>query len=274
MPVLATVIVVSLGAGIGVNATVFSWIQTVVFNPLPGVSGGRDFHFVEAVTETGAYPSSSWREYRDLGERLGTFTELTAFRMAPLYVGETGRTERAYAELVAGNFFDVLGLQPARGRLLTKDDAARPGADPVAVISYDYWQSHFGGADDVLQQTLRANDQVLTIVGVAPRDFQGSILGLSFDAWVPATMAPVLFPGSAELDDRSQRGYAVMGRLRPGATVAQAQDEAGAAMRELAAAFPASNTKVTAEVLRFFDAPRGPQRFLATRDAGAQRGGE
>jgi predicted permease len=263
MPVLATVIVVSLGAGIGVNATVFSWIQTVVFNPLPGVTGGRNFYFVEAVTETGAYPSSSWREYGDLRQRLRSFTELTASTMAPLYVGEAGHTERAYSQLVSGNFFDVLGLRPERGRLLQAADTARPGGDAVAVISYDYWQTHFAGAEDVLQKTLRANDLVLTIVGVAPKDFQGSILGLSFDAWLPATMTTVMFPGG-NLEDRNLRGYSVMGRLAPGVTVAQAQDEASAAMRELAAAYPDSNARVTAEVLRFFDAPRGPQRFFAS----------
>ncbi len=263
MPVLATVIVVSLGAGIGVNATVFSWIQTIVFNPLPGVTGGRSFYFVEAVTETGGYPSSSWREYGDLHERLRSFTELTASTMAPLYVGQPGQTERAYAQMVAGNFFDVLGLRPVRGRLLQPADTARPGGDPVAVISYDYWQSHFVGADDVVQKTFRANDQVLTIVGVAPREFQGSILGLSFDMWLPATMSPVMFPGG-DMTDRNLRGYSVMGRLAPGVSVAQAQNEASTAMRELAAAYPASNANVTAEVLRFFDAPRGPQRFFAS----------
>lgn len=264
MPLVATVIVVSLGAGIGVNATIFSWIQTVVFNPMPGVEHSRAFHFVEAVTDTGAYPSSSWREYRDLRQRLSAFESLTAFRMVPLYVGESGRTERAYAELVSGNFFDVLGLRAATGRLLTDADTARPGGDLIAVISYDYWQSHYGGAADVLRQPLRANGQMATIVGVAPKGFQGSVLGLTFDVFMPATAAPLLVPGSNELDDREQRGYAVMGRLANGRTRAQALDDARAAFRELAIAYPASNATVTTEVLPFFDAPRGPQRFFAS----------
>lgn len=261
---LASVIVVSLAAGIGVNTTVFSWIQTVVFNPIPGVDNGRDFFFVEAVTETGSYPSSSWKEYGDLRDRVRSFRDLTAFRMAPLYVGDAGKTERAYAQLVSGNFFDVLGLKPSMGRLLMPADTARPGSDPVAVISYDYWRSHFASAPDVLQKTLRANDQVLTIVGVAPRDFQGSVLGLTFDVWLPATMAPVMFRGSNELEDRDQRGYAVMGHLQPGVTLAQVSDEVATTFRALATTYPASNAKVTSEVLRFFDAPRGPQRFFAS----------
>ncbi len=264
MPVLASVIVVSLAIGIGVNTTVFSWIQTIVFNPIPGVVNGRAFYFVEAVTDTGAYPSSSWLEYGDLHDRLRSFRELTAFRMAPLYVGDAGRTERAYAQLVSGNFFDVLGLKPALGRLLMPADTARPGGEAVAVISFDYWHSHYAGAPDVLQQTIRANDQVLTIVGVAPRDFQGSVLGLSFDVWLPATIAPVMFRGSNELTDRDQRGYAIMGHLRDGVTKAQAFGEVASVFRDLASQYPTTNAKFTSEVLPFFDAPRGPQRFFAS----------
>jgi predicted permease len=264
MPVLASVVVLSLGAGIAVNTTVFSWIQTFVFDPLPGVAKSGSLHFVEAVTDTGANPGSSWQEFRDLSARLRSFQRLTAFRMVPLYVGEPGRTERAYGQIVAGNFFDLLNLKPAAGRLLQEADAAKPGGDPVTVISYDYWQSHFAGAAGAVGSSLRVNNASITVVGVAPREFQGSTLGLSFDMWMPATLAPVLVPGSKELEDRGQRGYAVMGRLVRGVSREQAEQEAADAMRALAIEFPQSNRNVTAAVLKFFDAPRGPQRFFAS----------
>ncbi|TAK18652.1 MAG: FtsX-like permease family protein [Acidobacteria bacterium] len=264
MPVLASVIVLSLGAGIGVNATVFSWIQTFVFNPLPGVARSGSLHFIEAVTETGAYPGVSWAEFQDLRERVKSFRDVAAFRMAPLYVGMPGQTERAYGQFVSGNFFGLLNLQPTRGRLLLPSDAARPGGEPVVVISYDYWQSHFAGRDDAIGSSVRVNDAQVTVAGVAPRDFQGSVLGLSFDMWMPATMAPVLMPGSKELVERGQRGYAVLGRLADGVTATQATEDVAAAMRDLAAAYPASNLNITGEVLKFFDAPRGPQRFFAS----------
>ncbi len=264
MPVLASVVVLSLGAGIGVNTTVFSWIQTFVFNPVPGVANSGSLHFIEPVTDTGGYPGASWAEFRDLTDRIGTFQPLTASRMAPLYVGAPGRTERAYGQLVSGNFFAVLDLKPAAGRLLQAADAVRPGGEPVAVISYDYWQSHFAGAHSAIGSTLRVNDATVTVVGIAPREFQGSVLGLSFDMWMPATMATVLIPGSRELDDRGQRGYAVMGRLADGVSREQAEEEVVAVMAGLAAEFPKSNQNVTAEALKFFDAPRGPQRFFAS----------
>ena len=146
MPVLATVVVLSLGVGIGVNVVIFSWIQAVVFQPIPGVAGAASFNLVEPRTETGMNPGTSWLEYRDLRERLRTFRDLLAFRMTPLYVGEPGQVERAYGLLVSGNYFSALGLQPAFGRFFRPDEVAQPGGEPVVVISHEYWQSHFAGA--------------------------------------------------------------------------------------------------------------------------------
>jgi predicted permease len=116
----------------------------------------------------------------------------------------------------------------------------------------------------VVGQTIRVNDLPLTIVGVAPEDFQGTILALQFDLWVPATLAPALFAGSGELDSRSQRGYSVMGRLRDRASQAQAASEFTAAMATLATAFPETNGRVSGELIPYWRAPRGPQMmFLA-----------
>src|SRR4051812_28954868 len=103
MPGLAAVVVLSLGVGIGVNTAVFSWIQAVVLKPIPGVDNSGSFYHVEARSDTGTYPGLSWAEYRDLTARLPSIEQLVAFRMAPLNVGEAGRTERTYAQLVSGN---------------------------------------------------------------------------------------------------------------------------------------------------------------------------
>ena len=114
-PVLAAVVVVSLGVGIGVNTVVFSWIERVLLQPLPGVSGSGDLLFVEPRTDNGGYPGTSWLEYRDLSERLRSFSSLFAFRMAPLNVGNTDHLERTYGVLISGNYFSALGLRPALG---------------------------------------------------------------------------------------------------------------------------------------------------------------
>ena len=264
MPVLATVVVLSLGVGIGVNVVIFSWIQAVVFQPIPGVAGAASFNLVEPRTETGMNPGTSWLEYRDLRERLHTFRDLLAFRMTSLYVGEPGQVERAYGLLVSGNYFSALGLQPTLGRFFRPDEVAQPGGEPVVVISHAYWQSHFAGAPAAVGQVVRVNSRALTIVGVAPPGFQGTVLRLKFDLWLPATMAQVLLNGSRELDQRSARGYTATGLLRPGTTRAQAQGDVDRVMRQLSLEYPDTNATMQGEVLPFWQFSRGPQRFLVT----------
>jgi predicted permease len=262
MPILATVVVLSLAVGIGVNTAIFSWIEAVVFRPVPGVANASSIFIVEPKTETGIRPGSSWLEYRDLQQRVHAMPELSAFRMAPLNVGETSRSERSYALLVSGNYFSSLGLKPAAGRFVQASEVSRPGGEPVVVISYDYWRDHFGLRADAIGATLRANDNDLTIIGVTPDGFQGTILALQFDLWVPATMAPTLLAGSRELEDRGMRGYTVMGRLAPSTTLAAAQLEVADAMRTLAVSYPESSQAIGADIVPFWRATRGPQTFL------------
>ncbi len=262
MPGVAAVMIISLGIGIGVNTAVFSWIQAVWLQPLPGVQNSGNLILIEPRAENGGYPSASWLEYRDLSERLGGLRDIFAFRMAPFNVGETGHAERTYGLLVSGNYFSALRLQPEIGRLIGAADTARPGGEAVAVISYGYWQSHFGGLVNVIGKTFRANNQQLAVIGVAPEKFQGTVIGIDFDMWVPATMAPVLISGSRELEDRDERGYSLMARYAGGVTRSQAQAELDGAMQQLARDFPATNRNLRAELLPIYSSPRGPQRFL------------
>jgi predicted permease len=264
MPGVAVVVVFSLGVGIGVNTAVFSWIQAFLLKPIPAVERSARFYHVEPKTDSGTFPGMSWAEYRDLAPRLQAIEELIAFRMAPLNVGESGRTERTYALLVSGNYFTGLGLRPALGRFVRPDEADVPGAEPIAVLSYDYWQTRFNGSPSAIGQTLQVNDSRLTVVGVTPEGFQGTIMGLQFDLWVPATLAPVLLPGATELESRSQRGYSAIGRLREGTNEAEAGAQLASAMSELATAFPETNGRISGELRPFWKAARGPQTMFIT----------
>ncbi|MEO8678908.1 MAG: ABC transporter permease [Vicinamibacterales bacterium] len=264
MPGLAAVVILSLGIGIGVNTAVFSWIQAVVLKPLPAVADATSYFSVEPKANTGTYPGVSWREYRDFQERLRAFQDVLAFRMVPFSVGESSRTERAYGMLVSGNYFSVLNLRPALGRFIEPREATQPGTEPVVVISHDYWQTHFAGSPNVLGQSIPINEHPLTIVGVAPETFQGTITGLQFDLFAPATMAPALLAGSNELDNRNLRGYQVMGLLRDDVSEAQAQTELTATMADLERTYPESNADIQGDVKSFGMAPRGPQRMIAT----------
>jgi predicted permease len=263
MPVVAAVVIGSLGIGVGVNTAVFSWIEAVVLRPLPGVRDATSFHLIEPRAEVGTHPGSSWREYLALRDRLPSVADLIAFRMSPFTIGDADHAERSYGLFVSGNYFSGLQLRPALGRFLAPEEAARPGAEPVVVISHDFWQTRYNLSPKVLGQTLRVNDRSLTIIGVTPNGFQGTILGLNFDLWVPATLAPVLLTGSGELDDWTDRGYQLMGRLERAASIARAQGELDAAMTQLAQLHPESNAGMHAEVLPFWRAPRGPPLMLA-----------
>ncbi|MGQ0733314.1 MAG: ADOP family duplicated permease [Acidobacteriota bacterium] len=261
-PILTAVIVLSLGAGIGVNTIVFSWIEALVLRPIPGVSDASSRYLVETRTDSGVRPGLSWLDYDALVRGTSALDDLMAFRMAPFNVGDSSRTERTYGLLVSGNYFSSLSLEPAAGRFIRPDDVSRAGGESVAVISYDYWRTRFGAAGSAIGQSVRVNDTTLTIVGVTPDGFQGTVLGLQFDLWVPATLAPVLFAGSRELDDRGARGYYVMGRAAQRTDVARAQGEVSRLFAELGEAYPATNGGLRGEVLQFWRASRGPQGLI------------
>ena len=261
MPLVAVVIVASLAVGIGVNTVAFSWAQALVLRPLPGVPAASEVHLIEPRTETGARPGASWSEFEDLRRALEPATRLVAFRMTPLTIGDPARAERAYGLLVSDGYFDMLGLGPASGRFFTASETARGAGAEVVVVSYEFWRDRFGGAP-LGGQTVRVSGRDLRVIGAAPEGFQGTVLGLQFDMWVPAVAAPALLGGSAELESRSVRGYYLMARLPRAADVAAASAIVGRQMTELQAQFPEANRGITAEVLSFWRASRGPQGFL------------
>jgi predicted permease len=262
MPGVAAVIIASLAIGIGVNTTVFSWIQSRVLDPLPGVARGGDFYFIESKNENGGYPGLSWPEYRDLTERLPSFSNVVAFRMAPLNIGAADWSERTYGVLVSGNYFQALGIRAVAGRLFTPEDTATPGGPPAVVVSHRFWKGRLAGADDVVGRTLRVNDRPFTIVGVAPADFYGTVMGIAFDVWAPATAVPLIVDGTNELENRGTRDYMALANLKAGASRAEGQRDLDVAMRDLAATYPRTNTNIAGEVLPQWQQPRGPQQSL------------
>src|SRR5262249_33854221 len=142
------------------------------------------------------------------------------------------------------------------------DEVSVPGRAPVVVMSHDYWRTRYGGSPDAIGRRIRVNGTDLTIVGVAPSGFTGTIMRLTFDFWLPATLMPAVLNGSRLLDERATRGFTISGRLGRGVTRDQAQTDVSSAMRRLEASYPQSNRGVEADVLAFWNAPRGPQRFL------------
>lgn len=261
-PFASAVIILSLAVGIAANTVVFSWVQRLLLQPIPGVAASGRLQTIDVRTATGGYSSLSWSDYRDLRAGLTALDGLLAYRATPLNAGAPGQDERISGLLVSDNYFSALALRPALGRFFSTDEVATPGGAAVAVISHDYWETRFGRAAAAVGSTLLLNGVTVTIVGVAPDPFQGTSVGLYFDVWVPATLAPVLLNGSRELDSRELRGYAVLGRLYEGATPAQAQAEATAIFARLAAAYPETNGALRPEVSSYWRSSRGAQTMF------------
>lgn len=262
MPLVSAVIVGSIAMGIGVNTVVFSWIQSRILTPIAGAPHGRDFYLVEPRGDGGSYPGASWTEYRDLLQRATAFDDLIAFRMAPMNVGAADWAERTYGLLVSGNYFTALRIRAAAGRLIEPADTAVPGATSVVVISRRFWQARLAGIRDPIGTVLRVNDRPFTIVGVAPEPFQGTVMGLTFDLWIPATAAPLMVEGTRELDSRTERDYDLLGRVRSGVSRAEASGNLDDALRAMAVEHPGTNASVHADLLAQWQAPGGPQRSL------------
>jgi predicted permease len=217
-PGFTAVAVLTLALGIGANATIFGLIDRVLLTPLPGIP--EPDRVVEVASRGVSHPA-----YRDFREDAQYLTGLAGYRNRTFSVGDGTRTELATTLIVSGNYFDVLGARPALGRLLTDADDA-PDAPAVAVVSHGYWQRALGGDPGVVGRTLTVNDRPVTVVGVAEPEVRGTRVLYAPDLWVPMASWPLLAPGGLArfgLDQRTWSWITMVGRLAPGASLAQAE---------------------------------------------------
>ena len=264
-PGFAAVAVASLALGIGANTAVFSWIDAVLLRPVPGVDD-RGLVAFETVTPSGETVTNSYPDFRDYRDRLRLVSGLAMARPNALTVGATGdpdHVERVWGEMVSGNYFAVLSVRPARGRLfLPEEYGDKPDGYPVAVISDGLWRRRFQSDPSIIGRSVMVNSHPLTVVGVAPPAFHGTAPGLAFDLWVPVVMGPRLNGiGEWMLRDRKTRDLRGVARLRPGVAIEQARAEIAGVGRELARAYPYENGGMSATLLPFWQAS-GPQRWL------------
>jgi predicted permease len=263
-PKFALVAVFTLALGIAVNATVFSWIDSVLLHPYPGVSDTHGLALIETMTLSGEHlVATSYVDYRDYRDNLKLVSDIAIGRFTPLTLGLEGNADRAWAELVSANYFDVLRVKPILGRaFLPEEGAEKPGAFPVAVISYKMWQNRFHGDRNVLGKEIRLNRHQLTIIGVAPPDFRGSTVGLVYDVWMPITMAEEMGTGPVFTYRGCRDLTSTIVRLKPGVTLDQARDEVSALAMRLAAVYPDTNRGVDAIVVPVWAGHLGAQGVL------------
>ena len=236
-PGFTVVAMLTLALGIGANSTIFSWINSTLLNPLPAV---KQTDGLVSLTRAGSAMSDltfSYPDYVDLRDRNRSFSGLAAFKNWRVSLTGVGKPENIWSLLATANYFDVLEVRPMLGRGFLPSDDEKPGGSPVVVISYALWQSHFGASQTIIGQKININQHPYTVVGVAPRLFQGSQTGLGADLWIPMMMEQQL----SAFDMLRQRGsynMLLFGRIKAGVSILQAQEEARLLMRQIVEQYP------------------------------------
>jgi predicted permease len=219
-PGLTAVIVVSIALGIGANATVFSVANGLLWGVLPVKDPGQLVIF----SEGNSFSHPDYLDYRTQASQV--FEGVAAhFPFIPASVGGTGEPERIWGQVVSGNYFSLLGVQPVLGRAITPQEDEVLGRDAVVVLSHALWQRRFGGDRNILGHAIMLNGQSYTVVGIAPAGFYGTDHGIVSEFWAPLAMAERIMPDLALDDSRSRRDnqwLLLNARLKPGVTRAQA----------------------------------------------------
>jgi predicted permease len=231
-PFVTAVAVISLALGIGANAAIFSLFDQTLLRALPVQEPGRLVNLSAPSPKPGSQSCGqagecddvfSYPMFKDLERGQTVLTGIAAHVGFGANLSYQGQTRSGSGLLVSGSYFPVLGLPPAIGRLLDYNDDRNIGGHFVAVLSHSYWTTRLGGNPAVLNQPIVVNGQSMTIVGVAPRGFNGTTLGQDPDLFVPVTMRQLMVPGWKVFDDRRSYWAYLFGRLKPGVSIEQAR---------------------------------------------------
>lgn len=230
-PGFTVIAVLTLALGLGANTAIFSLTDQILLRLLP-VQNPKELVVLRSPgpkqghmwSDGDGAASFSYPLYKEVRDNNNVFSGLLARFATPLSVAGEGQTERAKGELVSGNYFDVLGVRPVIGRVLNDDDDRVAGAGQVIVLSHGYWTRHFGADPGILNKTLIINGVGMTVVGVSRAGFTGVQVGQTPDIFIPITMKAQMTPNWDGLNDHRDYWLAMIGRLNPGLSSAQAEE--------------------------------------------------
>jgi len=234
--------VLCLTLGIGANASVFSWVEGILFRPYPAVAHQEQLYAVAATVQGESRPDAiSWPDFLDL-RRNCTLCEdafVSTIRGSTLNVGD--HAEVTTGSIVSANYFDAIGVRPMLGRGFETGEDVGNDSHPVVVISYQFWRNRFKGDPQIIGKTQRLNNVPHTIVGVTPVGFYGTFVGRAIQFWVPASMEETFDRGGYKLEDRGARWIESYVRLKPGVSRVRAQQQISAIAARLQNDYPATN---------------------------------
>jgi predicted permease len=226
-PAFTVVALLSIGLGVGANSAIFSLVDQALLRPLPV----REPERLVLLSWKGTFIGKGWGSgdllshpmFRDLKADNQVFAGVFCRHPTFVYLSMENMPELTNAEIVSGNYFDILGVRPAFGRLLDESDDMHPGAHPVVVLSFDYWKNRLGERPDIVGHKVLVNNYPMTVVGVAAAGFRGIDWGEVPSLWIPTMMKKQATPEFDWLDDRRGKWLHVFGRLKPGVSLRQAQ---------------------------------------------------
>ena len=231
-PIFTITAVLSLSIGIAATTAIFSLADALLLRPRVGVANAATLVDIGRSTNGEGLDNFGYPLFRLMRERTTLLTSIAAIRFSPevMSLGDATASERVYAALVSGNYFEVTGTRLAAGRFFLPDEDATPGAQPVVVLSHKFWTDRFNADPAIVGQAIRLNNVLYTVVGVAEPGFSGTTF-VGADFWVPMAMDASVRSSESLLDNHGAVWMTAIGRLAPGVTAAQARDELAGIMR-------------------------------------------
>jgi predicted permease len=263
-PSYALISVATLALGIGANTTIFSWINSTLLNPVPGLSSPKEVVSLSLGESLQNPFPFSYPDYVVMRDGQQSFSGLTTFSIQSMSLTGTEKPLRVWGMVASANYFDVLQIRPALGRGFLPEEDQEPNGAPVAVISYRLWRTHFGGDPSVIGRAIEVDRHRFTIVGVTPAVFQGSQTGIRSDLWLPIMMQSEVMQQGDLLHDHHYFWLTVLGRLKPGVTAAQAQQEMTIRIKREAKDYPQEHKgHTTVSVYPLWRAPFSANQFFS-----------
>lgn len=269
-PSFTAIVVLSMALGLSANATIFSFVNELFLRP-PAVEQPNQLlevwdHQRQGGSSFESHHPLSYPEYEYYRDHNQVFSEMLGFDSDPAFLSwsRRGQGEMVQGQYISGNFFSCLGIKAALGRTFALEEGRTPGTHPVVVLSHAFWQQQLGADPNVIGSIVTLNGISFSVIGIAPKDFVGLMVGVMPDVWIPLMMGPQTTHDSALLTRRSGHWILGIGRLKPGITSIQASADLNLLARQLAQAFPKENEMYDAAVFPVRLLPGPARGFVGT----------
>ena len=244
-PGVTLVAIITLALGIGANTAIFSAVSAFLMRPLPVSRPNELIRPLEIAEDRGLADELSYPDFLDYRAQSTSFTGLAAEDMVPAAIDTENQSDVVWGQVVSANYFDVVEVKPILGRTFAPDEDKTTGANPVLVLGHSLWQRRFGGDPKIIGRTVRLNDRQYEVIGVAPESFTGTKFALAMDFWTPISMVEEIRRAPKMLESRGNHWMNVIGRLRPGVSVAQASADVAGVAKHLNELYPDDRAKDT-----------------------------